>query len=173
MSLLISLLVLPKFHHDTYCSRSAANFCFLCKSVVEIYIAIVVSCMPAFAKFARTHIVGSRFLKYLASPLKGRKSGGAPAEWPFDSLEQSKSTRRSLRTTFGGTKPPRALVAIRRQPGLENLDAELNDTITTWAGAADRTSSQVNVTASDHVADLELGLTRICEIQQSNTPLFK
>lgn len=73
--------------------------------------------MPAFASFARTHIRDSEFFKSLASLLQNRKSGDARAEWPFDSLEQSKSTKRYPRTMFGGTKPPGADAANKKQPG--------------------------------------------------------
>lgn len=129
--------------------------------------------MPAFANFARTHIGNSEFFKSLASLLKSRKSGDPSPEWGFDSLEQSETTKRSLRTTFGGTRPPRAAAANRKQPDADLMETDLSDVTEMDSRNGYYTSSQVNVAAPGHEVNLESGITRTREVEQSYSPLVK
>lgn len=129
--------------------------------------------MPAFASFGRMHIRDSEFFKFLLSLLKSRKSGHASAEWGFDSLEQSGSTKRSLRTTLGVTKPPRAAAAHKKQPDVDTTESELNDIPYMSSRNGFYTSSQVNVAALGHEANLKSGITRTREVEQSYSPLVK
>jgi hypothetical protein len=129
--------------------------------------------MPAFASFARTHIRDSEIFKSLASLLKNRKSGDASAEWSFDSLEQSKSTKRYPRTMFGGAKHPRPAAANKKQPEIGVVETELNDITEMGSTMGYYTSSQVNAAASSPVAYLESGITKTREVEQSSSPLLK
>lgn len=119
--------------------------------------------MPAFANFARRYIGDSELYKTLASLLERRKPRDPKDEWSFDSLEQRDSTKKSLRTTFGGTKPPapRAVAVNRKEPDVDDMETELDDATEVGFRNGYDTSIQVNVSATGHETKLESGIMNI------------
>ncbi|KAI1657786.1 hypothetical protein F4813DRAFT_73879 [Daldinia decipiens] len=133
---------------------------FIC-IMVEIYVAIIVSCFPAFANFAKAHISGSDFYKSLTSLLWSRR-----IDKNDDSSPQG--TWR-MRTTFGGTKPPGTTKKIQRD-GIQYY--EFHDTVglnSTWTYTA---TNEASVVALDERGgqlfdNPDSGITRVYEVDQS------
>lgn len=69
--------------------------------MVEVYIAIIVSCMPAFAGFARTYIGQSGFYKSLTSLLRSRNNTPGNSAEAFEAKGMPSNTKE--RTGFDDT----------------------------------------------------------------------
>ena len=74
---------------------------------------------------------------------------------------------------FGGTKHPRPAAANKKQPEIGIMETELNDVTEMGSTMGYYTSSQVNAAASSPVADLESGITKTREVEQSYSSLLK
>ena len=100
-------------------------------SIVEIFIALIVSCLPGFASFFKTSIRNTSFYKSLASLAKTRRttSGGSTA--PSD----SESGR--MRVTIGGTGAP-GMANKKKKSKHGNRYYEAPDTVeldSSWTGS--------------------------------------
>ncbi|KAI9899456.1 hypothetical protein N3K66_005917 [Trichothecium roseum] len=93
-------------------------------TLVEIYITLIVSCLPGFASFFQTHISNTSFYKSLASLVRSRRTtsdGGDGGTGP----PGSESWR--MRVTIGGTGHPG--VAGKKKSKHDDRDCEAPDTI--------------------------------------------
>ncbi|KAI5927351.1 hypothetical protein F4810DRAFT_706720 [Camillea tinctor] len=139
---------------------------FICIAV-ELYIAIIVSCMPAFANFTRRHISESGFYKSLTSLLWSPKGNGSGELSPQENW-------RAI-TTFGGTKPPKAVKKMKKMKNDNPQLSEFHDTSGLYSPWTSRSMNEVCVATLGETRDqeteiLDPGITRTYCINQSFGP---
>jgi hypothetical protein len=116
--------------------------------------------MPAFASFARTQIRDSELLKSLRLLMENHKLGKASAEWSFDSLERSKSTKRYFPTTMAGRtklRVPLPTAVKKKQPEIGIMETALDQGTEIGSRKNYDRPSQVNIA----VARQEVGLEEV------------